>query len=129
MFIYQPNLLLMSTEKHPLTALSLTMAILIACLGIVALAAGIVGYLDVIWKKSPLTWLARITLFIAAAMLLSPDVQVNGTNYGIVVNIAGSLILLGIVISVLALPPLTHHIRHSEEDPSDSADPLPDASN
>ncbi|QDU94749.1 TRAP transporter permease [Lignipirellula cremea] len=107
MFIYQPALLLLGENRgDAVNPLTVAIAVFVACLGIIALAAALVGYLDLLFKASRLTWPARITLFLAAAMLLSPEFTVKDINIGVYVNIAAGLILLGVAAAVAYLPAL-----------------------
>jgi TRAP transporter 4TM/12TM fusion protein len=84
MFIYRPELLLMNSEGGPADLITALIQISIAVIGILALAAGIAGYLFQEIKLG-----IRIGLFVAAALLLSPDVEFAGRNFGIVTNVAG----------------------------------------
>ena len=72
MFVYRPQLLLLSETEGGLTFLSIVFAVLAATLGIIALAAAIAGFLF-----TPLAWRWRIALFAAAALLPYPDPPVE----------------------------------------------------
>jgi TRAP transporter 4TM/12TM fusion protein len=97
MFVYRPGLLLMSEDGGTLSAgdmPSLIFAIVVAILGIVALAVGLTGYF-----KTPLPWYMRVLAFLAAALALIPHVELAGRDMGLGVNLAG-LALLGVIIVV-----------------------------
>jgi uncharacterized membrane protein YkgB len=67
-----------------LSVLDVTIACAAAVVGIVALAAAITGCLFI--RIHPVV---RIGMFIAAMLLLSPDVRVGATQIGTYLNIAG----------------------------------------
>lgn len=112
MFVYRPELLLLSRRDTRTRALDLastnqsldltvwgnlwdlSLAVSSAILGICALAAGISGYL-----RRPLSMPSRLALFIAAVLLLWPDVYVDGRNIGFYLNIvaAGVLAWVGLM--------------------------------
>ena len=111
MFVYRPELLLLmprdtssraSDRATSNTSLDLTqpgnlwelgLGVGTAVLGIIALAAAIAGYL-----RRPLALGHRLTLFIAAACLLSPDLHVQGYNIGPLLNIAAVVALAVVVL-------------------------------
>jgi TRAP-type uncharacterized transport system fused permease subunit len=115
MFIYRPALLLMNSEKwglwmdappdslEALKALEVAstampqlgeflLAVVAAVTGIVALAAGIAGF-----YKAPLSTGQRVLLYLAAALLLAPDL--GGKTVGLIVNIAGGVLFLLVAIN------------------------------
>lgn len=113
MFVYRPALLLMvprdmtnrgtalATANKSLdltdTAALLDLAIAVgtSVVGILALAAGIAGYL-----ASHLSMMARTVLLVAAALLLLPNVSFNGQNLGWMLNTAGgALFALMLIVS------------------------------
>ena len=123
MFIYRPALLLMNEakwkdwmdapdntiEKQELLEIAnnafpgvfeLAIALLAAILGIIALAAGIAGFL-----ARPLAWPGRIAMVVAAALLLLPVISINGNDVGPWVNLAGGILLLGMGLLNLTLKP------------------------
>jgi hypothetical protein len=63
--------------------------VLVAVVGIVALAAGIAGFLFGELRPG-----VRIALFTAAALLLSPDVEVAGRQIGVATNVAGGSVFM-----------------------------------
>jgi TRAP-type uncharacterized transport system fused permease subunit len=67
MFVFRPELLLMTTGGGDPSVTSVVIAVAVAVLGIIPLAAGIAGYL---W--SPLSMTRRFTLLVASALLLYP---------------------------------------------------------
>jgi len=87
MFVYRPELLLMNIDGGPADPWIACLQIAIALLGICSLAGGIAGFL--IHSTS---WPIRIGLLIAAAMLLSPAVEINGQQWDAWVNGAGAVL-------------------------------------
>jgi hypothetical protein len=67
-----------------LSYLSVAKAVSYALVGILALAAGIAGYMF-----SELRVWVRVAMLIAAALLLSPNLEIGGTEIGMYTNIAG----------------------------------------
>ncbi len=110
MFVYRPELLLLmprdtssraSDRATSNTSLDLTQAgnlwelgldVGTAVLGIIAIAAAIAGHLN-----RPLALSHRLILFVAAACLLSPNLQVQGYNIGPILNI-GAVVALAVVV-------------------------------
>jgi TRAP transporter 4TM/12TM fusion protein len=92
MFVYRPELLLLPKDGETLSWLAVTLAVVPAILGIVALAASIAGYMG-----KPLGLLTRALLLVAAGLLLSPDQgwAVGGVNLSYS-DIAGA-VLFGII--------------------------------
>ena len=66
------------------------LAIGAAAIGILSLAIGIAGYLN-----RPLHALARGFMFVAAALLLLPHIEIGSRDIGLYVNIAGAILFLG----------------------------------
>lgn len=106
MFVYRPHLLLMTETGELITsanvggeAFALSVALVAAVLGIIALAAGIAGYLF-----GKVGWVMRGLLLASAAMLLNPRLVLpDGQRIGVYVNIAGALLLLAVcVVSFLS---------------------------
>ncbi|MEO1995517.1 MAG: TRAP transporter fused permease subunit, partial [Planctomycetaceae bacterium] len=87
MFIYRPELLLMNAEGGPADPWIACLQITIALLGICSLAGGIAGYLI-----HSARWPMRAGLLIAAALLLSPAVEINGQQWDVWVNGAGAVL-------------------------------------
>jgi TRAP transporter 4TM/12TM fusion protein len=82
MFVYEPSLL---TIGDPVTVVTSTIS---ACIGVMCLAAGLMGYF-----RAPCTWLERALLLVAALLLIKP---------GYVTDAIG-LALLAIVLVTQAL--------------------------
>ncbi|MCH8828518.1 MAG: TRAP transporter fused permease subunit [Planctomycetes bacterium] len=74
-------------EDDRLSLLAVMLAIGFAVIGIVALAAGITGFLFAEIRVS-----VRVAMLGAAALLLSPDVAIGETEIGILTNIAGTVL-------------------------------------
>jgi len=90
MFVYRPELLLMAPEGETLSWLKVAIAVLAAVVGIIALAAGITGFLV---RRAAM--LERMLLFAAAASLLIPIIELSdGRDIGVYVNLAGGGVFL-----------------------------------
>jgi TRAP transporter 4TM/12TM fusion protein len=76
-----------------LSMLSVALAMLAALVGIVALAAGIAGYMS----SDLRTWV-RVLMLFAAALLLSPDLEIGGTQIGAFTNIVGGALFAVLVV-------------------------------
>ena len=88
MFVYRPALLLMGPDGQRLTwndLLPVLIAIVTAVVGIIALAAGIAGYLG-----RELTMRSRSMLLLSAALLMLPEIEIADRDVGIFVNLAGA---------------------------------------
>ena len=90
MFIYRPALLLMPWDN--LNWLDVVLAVVTAVLGVVALAAAVTGFM-----RSNLSWLQRLLLFVAAFLLLAPNL--GGWQIGLAVNVAGAILMALVVLS------------------------------
>ncbi len=92
MFVYRPELLLMTGDGSSLSIAKVVLAVAAAGVGILSLAAGIAGYLF-----SPLRLGLRLAAFASAALALFPD---TGNRYQIagvsVFDFAGLILLVGI---------------------------------
>ena len=66
-------------------------AVVTATLGVIALAAGVTGYM-----RNHLNVSLRVALFVAAILLLAPNV--GGQTIGLVVNIVGAVLFAGIAM-------------------------------
>jgi len=95
MFIYRPALLFMAPIGEELIWYNVVIAVVASVAGVVALAGGLTGFL-----RHNVGWMMRIFLFVAAALLLAPNV--GGRNIGLGINIAGIVIL--VVIAILNRP-------------------------
>ncbi len=90
MFIYRPSLLLMAPLGGEFSWWMVAIAVVASTLGVIALAAGLTGFL-----RRHLSWPTRLLLIVAAALLLAPNV--GGRQIGIAINIVGGLLLLAVV--------------------------------
>lgn len=91
MFIYRPALLLMAPPGESLQWYRVAVAVVASVLGVIALAACVTGYL-----RRPMSWWLRLGLFASALLLLAPNV--GGVTIGILINVAG-----GVLLAVIAL--------------------------
>ncbi|MCH2201718.1 MAG: TRAP transporter fused permease subunit [Fuerstiella sp.] len=82
MFVYRPELLLMTRQGDPAALIPAIMQISMAVVGIVALSVGLAGYFFCRVNAQ-----LRTLILIAAAMLLTPDVTIGETNLGMATNI------------------------------------------
>ena len=94
MFVYRPELLLMDSTGAAAAWWPATVQISIAVVGIIALAAGIAGYLFTTIRLP-----VRIVMLIAAAMLLFPDLTLGGRNLGVAMN--GTAAVLFAITAIL----------------------------
>jgi TRAP transporter 4TM/12TM fusion protein len=94
MFVFRPELLLMTPSGGPPAFASVVVAVTIAILGIVPLAAGIAGCL---W--APLSMASRASLLLASALLLYPgtDDWIGGVGVS-VPDIVGALLLVTVIL-------------------------------
>ena len=94
MFVYRPELLLLSPDGGAADILPVLIQVLLAVAGIVSLAVGIAGYMF-----TDAHAVTRTVAVVSAAMLLTPDVTISGNNLGVATNITG-LVLLAIAASM-----------------------------
>ena len=93
MFVYRPELLMLSPNGEPAGWLTMVMPISIAVLGVTCFAAGIAGQL-----RNPLALGLRVAVFAAAALLLAPGPTVLLMGLSIpVFDVAGVLAFGGIL--------------------------------
>ncbi|MCA9145643.1 MAG: TRAP transporter fused permease subunit [Planctomycetaceae bacterium] len=92
MFVYRPALCLIAPEGEQLTAFAVTHAVFAATIGILALAAGLAGYF-----RNSLTMLARVTLFISAALLLAPITKIGEYQVGLGIDLLGAVVFGAVV--------------------------------
>ena len=92
MFVYRPALTLMAPAGEELSAFAVVHAIAAAIIGIIALAAGLTGYL-----RSQLPIWARAGMFLSAALLLAPITQIGQFQVGLSIDIAGA-VLFGLMV-------------------------------
>jgi TRAP-type uncharacterized transport system fused permease subunit len=100
MFVFRPELLLMTPSGDTPGLTSVGIAVTIAILGILPLAAAIAGYL---W--TPLSIITRGGLLLASACLLYPG-QDDLLGFGIsVVNLIGATLLGAVILTQWARRP------------------------
>ncbi len=87
MFVYRPALCLLAPVGGELTAWAVIHALAAAIVGILALAAGLAGYL-----RRKLSIYERIAMFVSAALLLAPISKIGETQVGLSVDIVGVVI-------------------------------------
>jgi TRAP transporter 4TM/12TM fusion protein len=93
MFVYRPALCLMDHSGGRPTVAAVAGAVAAAVVGIVALAAGMAGFLN-----ARLSWPLRIACFVAAGCALTPDsFGIAGTGFSFV-DLAGLAILSGVAV-------------------------------
>jgi TRAP-type uncharacterized transport system fused permease subunit len=93
MFVYRPELLLLTASGEAPHFVTVAVAVAVWVLGIIPLAAGMAGYL---W--TPLSAATRAGLFLASGLLLTPVQQdwTGGLRLSIL-DVAGALVLGAIV--------------------------------
>lgn len=96
MFVYRPELCLMAADGGPPEVLSVLLSVTAACVGVVSLAAAMAGYL-----LSPLGWLSRCALLVAAACSLYPDQASIGASRISVVDLFGATLLIVVAVTSL----------------------------
>lgn len=94
MFVYRPELCLMAAGGGPPEILAVLLSVTAATLGVLALAAGMAGYLF-----SPLGWPLRLLLFAAAACSLYPDQASIGASRISVIDLIGAVILVSVMVA------------------------------
>ncbi|HUG89464.1 MAG TPA: TRAP transporter fused permease subunit [Planctomycetaceae bacterium] len=90
MFVYRTELLLMDSSGGAADFGAAFVQIGAAVVGIAALAAGLAGYLFTNLRPE-----TRVAMFVAAAMLLSPDLEIAGYQIGMPTNIVGCVLFGG----------------------------------
>ncbi len=89
MFVFRPQLLLLSARGEPISILQALPATLVATLGVVALAAGMAGFF-----LDRMTLPTRSLFFVAAALLLVPSHDQLSARWGVAyLDLAGAGIL------------------------------------
>ena len=94
MFVYRPALCLLAPSGSVLTWWAVGHAVVAATIGILALAAGLAGYL-----RRPLGILQRLVMFLSAALLLAPISKIGEMNVGIAVDVFGAFLFLAVIAS------------------------------
>lgn len=93
MFIYRPELLMMTATGEPAGWLEMLLPVAIATLGVTCFAAGIAGQL-----RQPLGFGLRMAIFSAAALLLAPGPAAGVAGWSIpVFDIAGIAVFGGVL--------------------------------
>ncbi len=87
MFVYRPALCLLAPVGEELTVWAVIHALTAATIGILALAAGLAGYL-----RKTMSLGERIAMFLSAALLLAPISQIGETDVGLTVDIIGAAV-------------------------------------
>jgi TRAP-type uncharacterized transport system fused permease subunit len=87
MFVYRPALCLLAPIGGELTAWAVLHALSAAIVGILALAAGLAGYL-----RRTLSIYQRVAMFVSAALLLAPISKIGETEVGLTVDIIGVVV-------------------------------------
>ena len=117
MFVYRPVLLLMNPDGGPLRGEDIPFLVIglsCAIIGIIALGAGIIGYL-----RTTLAWGGRLAMFLSAAMLLAPNV--GGRVPGAVINLLGIALFAAVAIA-------NHRAAARAESAAPVAKPTPEPS-
>jgi TRAP transporter 4TM/12TM fusion protein len=96
MFVYRPELCLMAADGGPPEVLSVLLSVTAACIGVVSLSAAMAGYL-----LSPLGWMSRCVLLVAAACSLYPDQASIGASRISVVDLVGATLLMVVAVTSL----------------------------
>jgi TRAP transporter 4TM/12TM fusion protein len=94
MFIYRPELLMLSADGTTASWTSMLIPIGIATLGVTCFAAGIAGYL-----RNPLGLVLRVGIFAAAALLLAPGPSVSVAGLSVPVLDAAGVALFGGILA------------------------------
>ncbi len=92
MFVYRPALCLLAPVGGELTAWAVIHALSAAIVGILALAAGLAGYL-----RGTLSIFQRIAMFVSAALLLAPISKIGEMQVGLTVDIVGVFVFAAVV--------------------------------
>ena len=92
MFVYRPALCLLAADGGSPTLWAVLHAVLAATIGILALAAGLAGYL-----RKNLSIASRVFLFVSAALLLAPLTKIGDMQVGLAVDIVGGLIFVAVL--------------------------------
>ena len=94
MFVYRPALCLLAPPGTDLTWWAVLHAVAAATVGILALAAGLAGYM-----RRPLGFFQRALMFVSAALLLAPISKIGESNVGIAVDVFGALLFFAVIAS------------------------------
>ena len=94
MFVYRPELLMLTASGEPAGWLQMLLPVAIATLGVTCFAAGIAGQL-----RQPLGLGLRLAVFGAAALLLAPGPSVNLAGVGVPLFDVAGVALFGAVLA------------------------------
>lgn len=111
MFVYRPALCLLAPIGGELTAWAVLHALAAAIVGILALAAGLAGYL-----RRTLSIYQRVAMFVSAALLLAPISKIGETEVGLTVDIIGVVVFAFAV----AVNTVSDSDESSNPDPSEA---------
>ena len=92
MFVYRPALCLLGVDGGSPTVAAVLHAVIVALIGITALASGISGYF-----RQTLSIYERIAMFVSAALLLAPLTKIGEVQVGLSVDVIGALIFAAAV--------------------------------
>ena len=95
MFIYRPELLMLTATGEPAGVLDMLLPVAIATLGVTCFAAGIAGQLS-----RPLGLGLRLAIFAAAGLLLAPGPTIALAGIDLAVfDVAGGLLFCGVLVA------------------------------
>ena len=100
MFIYRPELLMLTSTGEPAGWLALLLPVMIATLGVACFAAGIAGQL-----RAPLGAGLRLAIFTAAALLLAPGPTAEAAGLALPIFDLAGVALFGVVFALNRRPP------------------------
>ena len=95
MFVYRPELLMLSADGEAASLLGMLMPVAIATLGVTCFAAGIAGHL-----RSPLRLGLRLAVFAAAALLLAPGPSLALGGLSLPIFDVVGVLLFGAILAV-----------------------------
>ena len=95
MFIYRPELLMLTADGETAGWLTMLLPVAIATLGVTAFAAGIAGQL-----RHPLGLGPRLAVFVAAALLLAPGPSTSLAGLSVPIFDVVGIVLFGSIIAI-----------------------------
>ena len=95
MFIYRPELLMLTSTGEPAGWMAMLLPVMIATLGVACFAAGIAGQL-----RSPLGAGLRLAIFTAAALLLAPGPTAQAAGLALPIFDLAGIALFGVVFAL-----------------------------
>ena len=99
MFIYRPELLMLTAAGEPAGWLDMLLPVAIAALGVTCFAAGIAGQL-----RQPLPLGLRLAVLAAAGLLLAPGPTLHAAGLGVPIFDAAGVVLFGAVLAANRAP-------------------------